>query len=423
LSLIKNQEVIEQVSWIFLLHMGFNKGKKAPMRIALVTDSFLPFVGGLEWKVHYLAHYYKELGHDVTVFAGRASMAHEAPLPIKADYDIVRCSYPIRGIDRIGIHGLLFRRALAKKHRVRPFTVLHCHPLTAPTQWGLGFKKRAGVPVVATACGGDVQVLEEIGYGNRLNKKLQTMLESNLKNVDVIGSISASTRKEIERLAPEARIVDIPNGVDWPAFQIERCKFLHEHMGIPENVTIILSLGRNHKKKGYELGIRAFADLAGQFPESVYVIVGRGTSCLEGIVRDLGMEKRIFLIPQIPMPRIPSVFRSADIFLNPSLMEGFAQVNAQALASGLPCVLTDAPGNIDAGLHGGALIGRSGSSDSIQEMLRVLLADPAKRRQLGEEAHRASSKYSWQTIAEAYIAVFQSLAEEVVRGKRKGTRP
>jgi glycosyltransferase involved in cell wall biosynthesis len=171
----------------------------------------------------------------------------------------------------------------------------------------------------------------------------------------------------------------------------------------------VLSVGRNHITKGYDLGIRVFANISGRFENACYVIVGRGTTKLASLLTESNMEDRVRLVEQVPMSEIPYIYHSADIFFNPSLMEGFAQVNAQALASGLPCVLTDAPGNGDAGDYGGAVIAKTADIESMAEKLTLLLEDSDLRRELGREAHAASKRYSWGKIAEEYLDVFERL--------------
>ena len=89
----------------------------------------------------------------------------------------------------------------------------------------------------------------------------------------------------------------------------------------------------------------------------------------------------------------------------------YFQVNAQALSCGLPLVITDAPGNVDAGKHGGALIARTGDVDSMADCLARLVHDPSARQKLGGEAHQASRRYAWQHIAEEYLAIFEELLD------------
>ena len=106
---------------------------------------------------------------------------------------------------------------------------------------------------------------------------------------------------------------------------------------------------------------------------------------------------------------MPVIFRSADIFFNPSLMEGFSQVNLQAMASGLPCIITDGPGNRDSGKDGGAIITRAGDRLSMAEAIVRLSGDNELRKKLGHEAHRLSRRYDWKAIADEYLDLFSTL--------------
>ena len=380
------------------------------MNIALITQSFLPRVGGLEWKVHYLATEYVARGHSVTVFTTKPRGKYrDMPLSVTPSYSIVRCCYGFPGCSWIGIDRLQYLMAILKHHRRHPFDVLHCHPLGYPTLYGVDVKKRIGIPVVATTCGADVQIVPEFNYGDRLNPRYDRIVRKTLQAIDVVGSISRSVREEIESMRPAAEIVDIPNGVDWENFQVWKSAFLRDRLGISRDAMVILSVGRNHIKKGYAYGIKAFARVAERFQNAHYVIVGAGVSQLAPTVNEARVNEQVKLVEQVPMPEMPSIYHSADIFFNPSLVEGFAQVNAQALACGLPCVLTDAPGNCDAGDHGGALIARSADINSMADMLQLLLEDAALKERLAGEAHAAGTRYDWKTIARAYLDIFERL--------------
>jgi glycosyltransferase involved in cell wall biosynthesis len=72
-------------------------------------------------------------------------------------------------------------------------------------------------------------------------------------------------------------------------------------------------------------------------------------------------------------------------------------------------VLTDAPGNCDAGDHGGALIARSKDSTSMADELQLLIEDTALRERLAREAHAAGTRYAWKTIARQYLDIFERL--------------
>jgi len=380
------------------------------MRIALITESFLPVVGGLEWKVHYLATEYLKHGHEAIVFTGRPSLSVGAvKMPVPHRYQIVRCGQPIPGIARLGIIDRLIKRAFLAEHRREPFDIVHCHHLGLATKIGVDIKHATNLPVAATTCGADVQKVPEINYGDRLDPAADAVATNNVRSIDVVGSISSAVRADLEGMQPTARIVDIPNGVLWGDFQTGPSRLLRERLGLGDDAVIVLSVGRNHIKKAYATGIAAFAKIAARFPQAHYALVGRNTTELTSVVNEHGLAGRVYLVEQVPMSEMPHIYHSADVFFNPSMVEGFAQVNAQALACGLPLVLTDAPGNRDAGDHGGALIAKTGDAESMAACLTELLADPDRRRRLGEQAHAASRRYAWERIAEAYLAIFEGL--------------
>jgi phosphatidylinositol alpha 1,6-mannosyltransferase len=386
------------------------------MNIALVTQSFLPKVGGLEWKVHYLATEYVACGHSVTVFATKPKGKYrDMPLSVTPSYLIERCCYGFPGCSRMGIDRLQYLRAILTHHRQHPFDVLHCHPLGYSTLYGVDVKKKTGIPVVATTCGADVQIIPELNYGDRLNPRYDRIVRKTLQAIDVVGSISRSVREALESMCPAAEIVDISNGVDWGTFQVGKSTLLRDRLGISRDAMVILSVGRNHIKKGYAYGIKAFARVAERFKNAHYVIVGAGASQLAPAVNEAHVNEQVKLVEQVRMSEMPAIYHSADIFFNPSLVEGFAQVNAQALACGLPCVITDAPGNCDAGDHGGALIARSADSTSMADMLQLLIEDSALKERLAREAHAAGKSYAWETIAREYLDIFEGL---LTAGKR-----
>lgn len=383
------------------------------MRIGVVTESFLPQVGGLEWKVHYLATQYVKAGHEVVVFAGRPTyVLGNPPLPVEPAYRLVRCSYSMPGFGKLSIGFHLMRRAVLAYHRRTPLDVLHCHHAGGPTRVGAAVKQATGLPVVATTCGKDVQVMPELGYGDRLNARLDRIVRSNMRQIDVVGSISSAVRADLEGLSPEAEIVDIPNGVLWDDFQSGYERRLRNRLGLGDEAILVLSVGRNHPKKGYPLGLRAFAKAATGRPAVHYAFAGRGLAELEPLVDELGLRDRVHLVGQVPMTEMPDAYRSADIFFNPSFIEGFAQVNAQAMACGLPLVITDAPGNVDAGEGGGALIARSGDVDAMAAALGQLMDDPAARMSLAKASHAASQRYSWARIAQEYLEIMARLVRD-----------
>lgn len=394
------------------------------MRIAQVSATFLPIVGGVEWKVHYLSQEYAQRGHVVTVFTLRQPGGiPDAPLPAAPRYRVVRCGYSFRGAGRLGVNNWLLARAILAEHRRDPFDVIHGHQLGPMAACCASVRRRTGLPVVVTTSGDDVNTIPSAGYGIRCQPRLDRMVRENVRAVDVIGSVSRGIRAELEAIGTTAKIVDIPNGVPWEDFQTGPSRLLRDRLNLSDDTVIILSVGRNFRLKRYDVGIEAFARVV-QPRHSVtsgdvrthakahYVIIGRELDSLRPLIDRLNLADHVSLVDQMPMSQLPAAYHSADVFFNPSETEGFAQVNAQALACGLPLVVTDASGNVDAADHGGALVARCNDPESMAQCLANLINDASARRTLGAEAHRASRHYAWSRIAEQYLEIFSSLCRD-----------
>lgn len=389
------------------------------LRIALLTSSYLPVVGGLEWKVHYLASEYTAMGHDVEIFAPRPAFGYrKAVVPAPMGFRVHRFGYPARGAGRLGITRLLMRRAVLRSHRRRPFDVFHCHPVGLPSQVGVEVARGTDAIVVATTTGGDVTHQTERGVAPKLPSRALQQARAGAEGVDAIVAVSRAMRRAVQDLDVKVAVVDIPNGVAWQDFQGGRSDWLQKTLKIPEDQLIVLSVGRNAEMKNYRGAMAAFSRALRHVPAAHYVIVGRDVPRLAETDEAKRLGDALHLVDQQPMSLLPSIFHSADIFFNPSLAEGFSQSNAQALASGLPLVITDAPGNVDAGDNGGALVAVAGDVEDMAAKLATLMESRDRRDALGRESHAAGHRFAWKTIAHQYVTLFEDL-RIVRRGEAK----
>ncbi|GFP32963.1 hypothetical protein HKBW3S42_01274, partial [Candidatus Hakubella thermalkaliphila] len=98
----------------------------------------------------------------------------------------------------------------------------------------------------------------------------------------------------------------------------------------------------------------------------------------------------------LPQEDLVSAYLSSDIFVSPSLIEGFALVLPEALAAGLPVVATDVPGNRDAIVDGyNGLIARARDPQDLAEKILVLLEDEDRRMRMSANARKSSLRYDW----------------------------
>ena len=377
------------------------------MRIALICGSFLPVVGGMEWKVHYLALAYRAMGHAVVVLCGLDRFRRGEAPQVDQPYPVVRFGVHMRGADALGINSALGYLALRQAHRTAALDVVQAHCITYPGNSAVAFQERYGVPAVLTPTGGDVQSVPGVAYGMRLQRGWDRTLRSNVRKAAAVTAINFDMVETLAQMGARNRPVYVPNGVLWEQFQGGPTDVLVRRCGLAPEAFIFLAVGRNVPVKGYPLLLEAFAALSRRRPRAVLAIVGRNVPGLRPDVQRLGLDGRVHLLDQMPMADLPAVFRSAHAFVSTSLMEGFPQVVAQAMAAGLPCILSDNPGHRAVASVGGAVVVENGGPAGIADEMERLMEDDDRRRSLSAAGREGSRAYDWGVVARRYVELFE----------------
>lgn len=147
------------------------------------------------------------------------------------------------------------------------------------------------------------------------------------------------------------RVVYLPNSVDTNEFfplSPEQKQNKREILGLPENKTIVLYVGRLSHVKGVDVLLRAWSALRGDCRQNaVLVIVGDGPEFqhLQQMTSELQIDASVSFLGVIPEPR--EYYQAADIFVLPSRAEGLSNALIEAMACGLPCVLSAVGGALD----------------------------------------------------------------------------
>jgi glycosyltransferase involved in cell wall biosynthesis len=138
------------------------------------------------------------------------------------------------------------------------------------------------------------------------------------------------------------------------------------------------------------------------------VIVGRNASEHRKLVEKCQARGFISLLEEVPPDSITQCYKSSDVFFSPSIVEGMSLVSIEAMASGLPLVVTDVPGNEDVVRDNGCgVIVKSKDTEAMAAGLHQLLSDEPYRAGLAELSRQRSGKYDWSKIAMHYEEVYQ----------------
>lgn len=383
------------------------------IRLALLSSTFLPTVGGAELVVHHLASRLSERGHDVTVVTTRTSARRLPPLPYAVE-GLWPATMPLIASRRWGAHqpALLMSVQLAEIQRRLQPDVWHVH-MAFPDAVAAGpFLTRRRSRWFVTCHGVDILTAPELGYGYRLDPGKAARIKRWLPKATGVVAVSPSMEIALRNVGiSEGRLHRIPNGVD-----VERIRRAHvdreqvrKALGVRPGQAMVLTVGRNDPVKRYDVLVDALAEMQPSPPR--WVVVGRRTA-------GLGHHDQLVTIDEIshdsgcgwesvPPRALIELYRAADLLVLPSQMEAFSVVAFEAFAAGLPVVTTDGPGCRDI-----AALGASpppvpvGDASALARAVSLLLNDPALHQSLRAAAHKLADDHRWDRVVAATEAMY-----------------
>jgi len=222
--------------------------------------------------------------------------------------------------------------------------ILHTHGGIAGF-FGRRAARKAGTPVVIHTLHG----IHYLHYRNPALKRAYISLERYYsKFTDKLVLVSEGDREAARRyrLAPEAKLVVIKNGLDPAMLKARRdASRLKKKLGLGDAAPIIGTVARLHHQKGVVFLVRAASRIKQEFPDAKVLCVGGGPlrSKMAEEVRKLGLEDTVVLLGEAPDGA--GLISSFDVFVLPSLWEGLPFVLIEAAALGKPIVATDVEGN------------------------------------------------------------------------------
>jgi len=212
-------------------------------------------------------------------------------------------------------------------------------------------------------------------------------------------------------IGPE-RVRMINNPVDLAAIDAQAGD---RPAGLPQR-PYLLAAGRLEYQKGHDVLIRAFAQ-SGLARSHALVILGKGSrlALLHRLAAQLGVGEQVRFIGFVANPY--AWMANADLFVLPSRWEGFPSVAAEAMACGTPVLSTDCPyGPRDIIVPGesGELVATEDPA-ALASAMAALVADPARRAQLGADGRERAQIFALHPTIERYARLFEEFVPGALR--------
>lgn len=242
---------------------------------------------------------------------------------------------------------------------------------------------------------------------------LTLMMPRFLQAADAVIAVSEWTKKDAIELygLDEDKVSVIYEGVNplfRPASQ-ETISALRQKYGILNK--FILSVGTIEPRKNLTSLVEAYRSLKDQDPELQLVIAGKKGWLYEGFfrrLRELGLEDDVIFPGFISDEDLPPLYSAADLFVLPSLYEGFGLPVLEAMACGTP-VITSNASSLPEVAGEAALLVDPHDIGALIRAARAVLDGEELRSELRAKGPKQAARFSWEKAARETLVVYTSL--------------
>ncbi|RUT04626.1 glycosyl transferase [Dulcicalothrix desertica PCC 7102] len=237
-----------------------------------------------------------------------------------------------------------------------------------------------------------------------------------LDNASAIQMLNQAEAQNAEPLHLKAPLVTVPNGINCQEFQLQHNpKAFYEQFPHTRDKALILFLGRIDPKKGLDLLAPAFAKALSKFSNAHLIVAGPDSigflPTVQNYFAEEGCLNAVTFTGMLTGAMKYAALAAASIYVAPSYSEGFSMSVLEAMASGLPCVITKGCNFPEAANNQAALVVDIESS-AIANALIDCLSNPEQAKIMGERARQlVFEKYTWDKVACQMQEVYSCLLQ------------
>lgn len=367
-------------------------------RVALVTSSYHPHVGGVEEHVRRVALDLTRRGHDVVVW----TVDRGEHLGVR-DVDGIEVRYlptplPARsmaGVRRVLADGPSAIAAWRRAYRSFRPDVLHVQCFGPNGTYATLLARVTGTPLVISSHGETFADDHAVFDRSRLARRA---LGYGMRHACAITGCSQLVLTDLARFDPRGGSV-VPNGIDLAAPVPPR---------VPADPPYVLAYGRVEHNKGFDLLLEAFA--RAPLPARTRLVLGGDGGALPALRRQagaLGLEDRVDFAGQLSRAQVSAELAAASVVVVPSRREAFGLVVLEAWQAGAPLVVTSRGGPAGLVTDGvDALVADPEDAADLGNAILRVLSEPGLADRLARAGHREVRRFSWDQVSAAYESLY-----------------
>jgi len=391
---------------------GGRLGSEGPLRVLHVIQSVAPGYGGPSAAVLGMCRAVRGFGVQAEIFTTNVDVDGflDVPFRERREFEGVPTTFfPPQLSPRRFRFSLPFARALF--HSVRYFDLLHIHSLyNFPAAVAAWCCRRCRVPYILRPHG----TLDPYHFRQRRLVKAGYEALFERRNLAFAAAVHFTSDEEM-RLARMTKWsfqgVVVPLGVDVPPAAPPDRSIAESMWPRCKGKRVVLFLGRLDEKKGLDLLIPAFAKLVRQRPDLHLLIAGPENGgygrTIRALARELRVEDAVTFAGMVRWEAKAGAFASAELFVLPSRSENFGVAVVEAMAAGLPVVVSEHVNIAPRIVAAGAGVEVALDIGDIEKAMASLLDNPARAQAMGHLARAlVQAEFSWERagarLAELY---------------------
>ncbi len=392
---------------------------KTPLRVALFTNNYLPFIGGVPLSIDRLYRGLVQLGTTVKVFAPTYRQQWADP----EDGNVFRCptlfytrmdNFPVANI---------FSRKIDAAFKTFGCDLVHVHHPFWLGKKGMRLAKKRGIPVVFTYHTRLERYTHYIPLPGTFLKNLTAhfLIKHFANKCDAIITPTSSTEEYLRNLGVSALIETIPTGIiigDYKRWSLQQVHTLRsQYAGSEER--LLISVSRIAEEKNLDFLIDGLVKVKNR-SQMLFkcLLVGDGPEKdrLKEKVTELGMADRVVFTGDMTPHEVIRCYLAADLFVFASTSETQGLVLLEAMAGGCPVVAVRSSGIYDMVKDGYNGFKVAESTDNWAKTVANLLEDSKQLSVLSENSRVFSENYSMEKITETVSRLYRRI---VVLGQSK----
>lgn len=383
--------------------------KKTPLHVAMFTNNYLPFIGGVPLSVDRLYKGLTRKGAKVNIFAPTYLQPWDDP----DDGSVFRCPALFHArVDNFPVSNVLSRKTGAA-FKVIDCDLVHVHHPFLLGKKGMVLAKRRGIPVVFTYHTRLERYTHYLPFPGKALKNLaaHVLIKRFANHCDAIITPSSSTEEYLRNLGVNAMIETIPTGInieDYKRWSPQQVQALRNEYTICGEF-LLISVSRMAVEKNLDFliaGLAKVKDLVSKPFKCLLVGDGPERERLQRKVAELGMDEQIIFTGNMAPHEVVRCYLAADLFVFASTSETQGMVLLEAMAGGCPVVAVRASGVCDVVKDGYNGVTVPESTNTWAKAVAGLLSDRTQLSALSENSRGFAENYSVEKITEKILRLY-----------------